>query len=147
MTPKAPTEPDTRIPEGSPPKTDEGGGGGGWVHLTSAPDHVTGDLLAGMLAEEGIETIIDDFNPSPGAWLKPFGDPLAPVKILVKKMDLERASLILHEVDHAPTDEDAIHPETRRMWWMAMLAVMAVAVLTFLEIVDFAPCVLRLFCI
>lgn len=122
-----------------PPAGEEGGGGGDWVLLTIARDRVVAHLIEGRLAEESIEAVLDTSNPSPGAWLQPFGDPMAPVKILVHRHDLGRATLILHEVDHRPPDPSAPgSPAVRRMFWLVLLVVLTLAGL---QILGAGPCV------
>ncbi len=105
-------------------------------------------LIEGLLAEDGIEVFLDRHNAAPGAFLKPFGDPLAPVKVFVKQPDFSRASLILHEVDHHPPDPMASGPRRVRMLWIATIsAALGASVLMMLEILGFAPCLLNLFCL
>lgn len=102
-----------------------------------------GHLVAGRLGEEGIECLLDTSNPAPGAWLQPFGDPMAPVGVFVRRRDLTAASLLLHEVDHRPPDPTAAPPRARRMFWLVLAIVLLLA---FLEVLDFAPCVLGVLC-
>ncbi|MGH2708627.1 MAG: hypothetical protein ACRDJK_10075, partial [Actinomycetota bacterium] len=121
------------------------GGGGDWTFLTTAGNQVEAHLIVGRLAEEGIESVLDSSNPAPGAWLHPFGNPLSPVRVFVRRRDLGRASLLLHEVDHRPPDPgDPGPPRARRLFWLVLAVVILLAVL---EVLDFAPCVLRLFCL
>lgn len=129
-------------------RPDEGpGGGGDWTLLTTARNELLGHLVQGALAAEGIECIVEAFNPSPGAWLKPFGDPLAPVRVYVRKRDRDAASLLLHEVDHRPVDPEA--PPARRvraMWLATMLVIAAATGLMMLEVLGQPLCVLGLPC-
>lgn len=81
---------------------ESGGSGGEWALLTEAPGSVVAHLIAGRLADDSIESHLDTSNPSPGAWLQPFGDPLAPVKIYVRRFDLEKAVLVLSEIETTP---------------------------------------------
>jgi hypothetical protein len=137
----------TKDRRGGPPvAADEGGGGSGWVLLVTAPNEFTAHLVRGRLEEDSIEVHLDSFNPSPVAWMKPFGDPLAPVKVYVRRRDFSRASLVLHdsEVD-VPPRTPAVRSRLRVGMTVAMIAIAALLVV--LEIVDFAPCVLRMFCI
>ena len=139
---------DAKVPHLPPALTDEQGGGSGWKLLTTANDHVIAHLIEGNLLSVGIETFLDVSNPSPGAFLKPFGDPLAPVAIYVRIHEFQQASLILHELDHRPVNpEQAPSRRVRRLWVMTLLAVLGVAVLILLEIFDFAPCVVGAFCL
>jgi hypothetical protein len=128
-----------------PERRDGAGGGGDWTLLTTAGNQVEAHLIVGRLAEEQIETVLDASNPMPGAWLHPFGNPLSPVRVFVRRRDLGRASLLLHEVDHRPPDPGASgSPKVRRLFWLVLGVVLLLAVL---EVLDFAPCVLRLFCL
>ncbi len=113
--------------------------------LTTAGNQVEAHLIVGRLAEEGIESVLDASNPAPGAWLHPFGDPLSPVRVYVRRRDLGRASLLLHEVDHRPPDPGACgSPRVRRLFWLVLAIVLLMGGL---EILGFAPCALRLFCL
>ncbi|GAC1373843.1 MAG: hypothetical protein NVSMB32_17230 [Actinomycetota bacterium] len=87
-------------PPPNPLDPGEGGGGGDWALLTPAPNQVLAFLIRGRLVQEGIDVVLDDHNPSPGAWLHPFGDPASPVRIFVKRIDLTAASLTLHDVEN-----------------------------------------------
>lgn len=125
----------------------DGGGGGGWRLLTVAKDVIVAHLIEGLLIEHGVESFLDATDASPGAFMKPFGDPLAPVKVYVHAGDFETASLALMEVDHQPTDLEAKPPKRLKVRWiMTIITIMAVALLLLLEIVGFAPCILKLFC-
>lgn len=107
--------------------------------LTTAPDQVVAHLIRGRLAEEAIESVLDTSNPSPGAWLKPFGDPMAPVRIFVRRGDFDRAALVLHEVDHRPPDPTAPGPRRLRLfWWLAFATTLMLALL---QLLASAPCV------
>lgn len=132
---------------GGPPATDQGGGGGGseWVLLVVAPDEVTAHLLRGRLEEESIEVALDAFNSSPVAWMKPFGDPMAPVKVLVRRRDFSEASLLLHGVE--VVDSPRTPPRSHRRVGLTITVAAIALLLVILEIIDFAPCVLRMFCI
>jgi hypothetical protein len=123
-----------------PPVSDEGGGGGGqgWALLTTARNHLVAHLIRGRLAEESIEVVLDLSNPAVGAWLKPFGDPLAPVRIFVRRADLDRASLVLLEVDHRAPDPDAPGSREARVAWWVVLGAVAVALV--LEIAGLLTC-------
>lgn len=94
-------EPTTGKPA-PPPADEDEGGGGGWALLTEAAGSVVAHLIAGRLADDSIESMLDTSNPSPGAWLQPFGDPLAPVKVYVRRFDLEKALLVLSEIETNP---------------------------------------------
>jgi hypothetical protein len=134
----------------SPPEEplERPGGGQDWQLLTTARNQIVGHMVRGVLNAQGIECLIDGFNASPGAWLKPFGDPLAPVRLYVRRYDLESASLILHEVDHQPSDPDA--PADRRiraMWLGSMFTIVAATALLLLELVGGPVCLLGIYCL
>lgn len=101
------TRPPGRLSDESPPSDPvdrgEGGGGGNWALLTVAKNSVVAYLIQGLLAQEGIDAVLDAMNPSPAAWLHPFGDQTSPVKIFVRRVDLAAASLMLLEVDQPGT--------------------------------------------
>ena len=129
------------------PRLHRGGGGGQWKVLTVAKDHFTAHLIEGLLASVGIEVALDETNLAPGAFLKPFGDPLAPVKVLVREPDFAAATLALAEVDHKPPEVDAQEsPLVRRLWLLTIATVIVAAMLAFLEVADFAPCVVGALC-
>lgn len=137
----------TSVREPSPPAREDSGEGSGWKLLTVARDHLTAHLIEGRLAEDGIETFLDKSNPALGAFLKPFGDPLAPVKIYVKDFDFAAASLVLHEVDHVSPDPDSPGPRAVRGMFIVTIVVIAIAVMMMLiEIFDFAPCFIGFLC-
>lgn len=133
-----------------PPVIDPGGGGGGggqWRLLTVAKDGVTAHLVQGMLAEAGIDVMLDESNGSPGAFLKPFGDPMAPVRIYARQFDLESATLLLHEADHREPDPDSSPSRRLRgMWLITIATVLAAAMLSLAEVFGFAPCVIKVLC-
>ncbi|MDQ4095101.1 MAG: DUF2007 domain-containing protein, partial [Actinomycetota bacterium] len=90
------------------PDVDSGGGGAGWVELLTARDDIEAHLLAGRLAEAGVETRTLKDRSGPGAWLHGGSDPWAPVTILVKRVQLEDARLVLAEISWA---QPAVDPE------------------------------------
>lgn len=106
--------------------------------LTTARNHLVAHLIRGRLAEESIEVLLDLSNPAIGAWMKPFGDPLAPVRIFVRRSDLDRATLVLHEVDHRPPNPDALPPRPARAAWWVFVGSAAVVLL--LEIAGLLTC-------
>lgn len=166
------TRPQGRLSdEAPPPQTNdpgEGGGGGGeWALLTVAPNQVLAHLIRGCLAQEGIDAVLDDHNLSPGAWLHPFGDPLSPVRILVRRADLTAASLTLHDLedlgepgrDEAAVREQAsgagpraaasgLGPLSARWGRIVLRGVMAlVAAAAIGSMLVFGPCVSHWFCV
>lgn len=164
------TRPQWRLSDEAPPPQPndpgEGGGGGEWVLLTVAPNQVLAHLIRGCLAQEGIDTVLDDHNLSPGAWLHPFGDPLSPVRILVRRADLTAASLTLHDLEDLgePARDDAagrqasgagsrppargLGPFSARWGRTVLRAVMAlVAAAAVGSMLVFGPCVSHWFCV
>jgi hypothetical protein len=135
------------VPFPPEPREERPGGGQDWLLLTTARNEFVGHMVQGVLNAQGIDCLVDGFNASPGAWLKPFGDPLAPVRVFVRRFDLESASLLLHEVDHQPADPDA--PAGRRvraMWLGTMLTVLAATAVLVLELVGRPVCLLGIYC-
>jgi len=131
-------------PRGTLPLQDgSGGGGNNWLLLMVASNEAIAHIAAGRLREEGVETFLDTSNPSPGAWLHPFGDPTAPVRIYVRARDWERARDLLPPSVPDSREEYPTGPLTAVMLGIVLaIALMLVVV----EIFEFAPCVLRLFC-
>lgn len=126
-----------------------GGGGNGWVLLVVARNGLIAHLIGGLLKEEGIEFTLDTSNPSPGAWLHPFGDPAAPVKVMVRQRDLAMAGALIarSEDGSAYRSIKAEGPLRRRNAKAALMLTVTLALfIGFLEVVGFAPCFLRLFC-
>ncbi|MEO7804808.1 MAG: hypothetical protein ABIS18_10980 [Actinomycetota bacterium] len=120
------------------PHGGDSGGNGRWQLLTVAKDGFVAHLLEGRLLAEGVEVVLDTSNPAPGAFLKPFGDPLAPVKVLVRSHDFDQATLILHDVDHQPPDPFATGSRRIRMLWIATVAaILGVAMLMVLDLLLF----------
>lgn len=117
-----------------PEEPDFGGGGEEWVLLTTAQNSVVAYLIEGRLGEEGIPCVLDHFDPSPGAWLKPFGDPLAPVRVYVRRRYVAQASIVLHEIGHQPPDPAYEGPRlVRAMWWVTIGIIVAVTLITLLK--------------
>ncbi len=87
----------TRLQAPPPPAgTRSGGGGGsGWIQLVKAADDIEAHLLAGRLAEAGIEVQTLPDRAAPGAWLYGGSNPWAPVRVLVRRRQLEEARLVL----------------------------------------------------
>lgn len=73
--------------------------------------------------------MLDTSNPALGAWMKPFGDPMAPVRIYVRRRDLDRATFVLHEVDHRAPDADAPASRGVRALWCLLFGGVAAALL------------------
>lgn len=101
-----------------------------WTLLVTASGKVTAHLLSGRLRQEGIDAILDESNPSPGAWLLPFGDPAAPVKILVPTHQLEWAQLILNEAETSSRRDVPAHPARKlSVWWVLVAATVAALII------------------
>lgn len=128
-----------------------GGGSNEWLLLVVAGNRVIAHLIGGLLSEGGIEFALDTSNPSPGAWLYPFGDPGAPVKVMVRRWDLALARALIDSprTTSAPGRERQGEQLIRATWIprLAVSFVVAIALLlAFVEVVGFAPCFLRMFC-
>jgi hypothetical protein len=113
-----------------PPVVTRGGGGGsGWVNLLKARNDIDAHLLAGRLAEAGVETRTVKDNGAPGAWLFGGWDPWAPVLVMVRRMQLSDAQVVLAEISWegpavAPEKSAASSRSWRgpALWWAAALA-------------------------
>ena len=119
-----------------------GSGGSGWVVLIKARHDIDAHLLAGRLAEAGIETKTMKDIGAPGAWLYGGSNPWAPVSVLVKRLDLDDAKLVLAEISFAgPTaDQLAAQAAERQgsfpfVWWVtAVLLGAALSVLVLSQV-------------
>lgn len=98
---------------------------GTWTLLTTADGKVHAHLLCGRLRQDGIDAVLDDSNPSPGAWLMPFGDPSAPVRVLVATHQLEWAQLILNDAESSSRRDVPAQPDSRVRAWWGLVAVAA----------------------
>jgi hypothetical protein len=117
--------------------------------LVVAQNGVIAHLIGGLLREEDIEFALDTSNFSPGAWLHPFGDPTAPVRVMVRQRDLALASALIapNETSRHTDASPGPLPSKRRHATLAVVIIAAIALfLAFVEVVGFAPCFLRLFC-
>lgn len=134
--------------DGPPPGASQRGrgGGNGWELLVVAPDEITAHLMQGMLEDSGIEVMLDASNPSPGAFLMPFGDPRAPVKLYVRADDVARASMLLKD-EMLTTESPEVEPaRASSRTVLGIVIVLVVGILMLIEIFDFAPCVIGAFC-
>lgn len=121
---------------------DGGTGGAGWVVLIKARHDIDAHLLAGRLAEAGLETRTMKDVGAPGAWMYGGSNPWAPVSILVKKLDLEDARLVLAEISYeGPTADQLAGQATDRhaafpiIWWVtAVLLGAALSVLVLSQV-------------
>lgn len=104
-----------------------GGGDSGWVELLVAAHDIDAHLLLGRLGEAGIETTAVKERSAPGAWLLCGSDPWAPVRIFVRRLQLDDARLVLAELAWAGPPAPPVEPraaELRRrsfVWWAAAL--------------------------
>jgi hypothetical protein len=140
----------TLAPNPPKPMVENGGGGSGWRLLTVAKDQYTAALIEGRLLQDEIETFLEATHSQHGAFLKPFGDPMAPVRLFVKDRDYETACLILHLCDTAqtaPATGGRLRVRGVGLPLFTIATVIVAAVLAFLEIFDFAPCAIRAFCL
>ena len=145
---KASSLTEIRIP--GPPEdiTEESGGGNGWRYLVTAKDVITAHLLTGRLESEGMETAVDSSNPRPGAFLQPFGDPRAPVRVFVRAIDFETACLVLADVGLSKGEElPPRKTSIRTAVLIGLVLIPTIFTLIVLEIFDFAPCVLVRLCL
>jgi hypothetical protein len=106
-----------------------GGGGWGWVALMSARNDIDAALLAGRLAEAGVETCTVKERGSPGAWLLGASDAWSPVTIMVRRIQLDDARLVLAEIswDAPPAPSERFEGPARTwkgpaLWWVAAVA-------------------------
>ena len=129
-----------------PPVSSDFGSGRDWVQLTTTKGQVAAHLLSGRLEQDGIESTLDSSNPNPGAWLMPFGDPAAIVRILVRRSQLEWAQLVLRDIEgFAPERSAPSLPRGRSVGALLLIAVL-LASLAMVELADSPACVLGLFC-
>ncbi len=98
------------------------------MELIRARHDIDAHLLVGRLDESGIETRAIPDRGAPGAWLYGGSNPWAPVKILVRRFQLEEARIVLAEISfEAPSvDELRAQATERRMsfpivWWVTAL--------------------------
>ena len=106
-----------------------GGGGSGWVTLIKARNDIDAHLLAGRLAEAGVETYTLKDRAAPGAWLFGGSDPWSPVMVMVRKIQLEDARVVLAEISWegpaASPVEAGGHRESwlgPTLWWTLAVA-------------------------
>jgi hypothetical protein len=137
-----PTSVRIRPPSPRPPLvSDSGGGGSGWVFLTEVPNDFVAHVVQGRLESEGIEVFLRHNVGSPGAFLKPFGDQFAPVGIFVKRMDFERASMVLLEVDHGQSSPVQVGPARPvRLWLIGTLGVLLVGIILIFDLARYVQC-------
>ncbi len=147
--------------EPAPPRDAGGDGGhGGWVWLMTAGNVFEAELLRGLLETAGVPVALDSFDRSPSAWMYPAGNVNRPVQVLVPAGLLEAARLELMEsslvgagrMESPPAEEPAdarLLRERMRPAWLtvALLTSLACGWLVVVEILGFAPCSARIFCI
>jgi hypothetical protein len=125
---------------------DGGGGGGEWTVLTVARGRMIAHLIRGLLESEGIETALDTSNPAPGAWLLPFGDQNAPVKVLVRSGQLEWARLALAQAEQTAGGAIGGRQVRPRTIAVGILLGVILVILAFAEIFGSPTCGLGIFC-
>lgn len=111
--------------------------------VTTAPNRIVAHIILGRLTEDGIEAMLDTTNLSPAAWMYPFGNPAAPVRVLVRSYELELARSLLGVEPVEPTapGRSSVSP------LLIAVTLAIVVLLVLVEIYGFAPCFLHLFCI
>jgi len=128
-------------------ETRRGGGGSGWVVLIKARHDIDAHLLAGRLAEAGIESRTMKDISAPGAWMYGGSNPWAPVSILVKKLDLDDARVVLAEISYEGPSVDRLAPQAAQrhgaspvVWWVtALLLGAALSVLILNQLTRWVP--------
>lgn len=102
-----------------PPASDVGGHGGGsrWVELLVAANDIEAHLVSGRLAEAGVEVRVVKDRSAPGAWLYGGSNPWAPVRILVRQLQLVDARFVMAEVSFdSPSAQDAATESAPGRW-------------------------------
>jgi hypothetical protein len=95
--------------------------------LVKAANNIEAHLLAGRLAEAGVETQTLPDRTAPGAWLYGGSNPWAPVTVLVRRRQLDDARLVLVEISWAgpaaePRLSDAQSRPVPLLWWATAVA-------------------------
>jgi hypothetical protein len=149
--------PDVGVLEPAPPHAHRGGGGGGWAWLLTARDAMEAEIVRGLLEAAGVPVALDWRDPSPFAWMHLSGNLFRPVPVYVPSSLIDAARLQLLEIGLGLPEVEEPEPSAlrvgfrerhHRLWLaIAVLTVVAVAWIMFVEIFGFAPCMLRLFCI
>jgi len=145
----------TRLQAPPPPAgTRSGGGGGsGWIQLVKAADDIEAHLLAGRLAEAGIEVQTLPDRAAPGAWLYGGSNPWAPVRVLVRRRQLDEARLVLAEISWSSPAAERGQPApprrpVRLLWWATAIAlgILFTAAVLLQATRATAACVVPVFC-
>jgi len=90
----------------------DAGGGSGWVELVTAKDDIDAHLVSGLLTNAGIESIhLHDVRAQ--TWLYGGADPNSPVRVMVRRLQLEDARLVLAEQAFEAPDYRAPEGEGR----------------------------------
>lgn len=80
--------------------------------------------------------------------MKPFGDPLAPVRLLVRRLDRRNALMVLEEAGHESRMPDEGRSGYSRGELLVALGIAVVAaLLTLLKISGSSPCLLPVYCL
>lgn len=115
------------------------GGGGGWAWLVTARGIIEATLIQGVLEAAGIvQVVLDDRDPSPGAWMYMSGNVNRLVRVFVPISVLERARLELLESGLGGTETPepvAARPlgerwQRRTLWVVAALLLLAFGIAT-----------------
>jgi hypothetical protein len=117
----------------APPRAihDDGGGGGGWAWLLTARGIIEAELVKGVLESEGIvPVLLDNRDPSPGAWLFLAGNVNALVRIFVPASLLDAARLTLLEAGLGEAEslpQPKPEPASARgwVWWVTVVLIVA----------------------
>ena len=151
----------TGVLEPAPPRENMGGGGGRWAWLLTAKDALEAEIVRGLLEAGGVPVALDWRDPSPFAWMHLSGNLFRPVPVYVPAGLVDSARLQLldmgldshgSEGESTEDDEEVAQPAWRERHRIILIAatsltLVAVGWMVFIEIVGFAPCFLRLFCI
>lgn len=126
-----------RLPPGI---VSDGGGGGGWAWLVTTQGVIEAELVKGLLEAAGIVPVaLDTRDPSAGAWLFPFGDTNALVRVYVPRSLLEAARLALLETGYTLPEVPGPRVAPARgpwFWVTALVLVAAVVGVTVLRILS-----------
>lgn len=141
----------------APPKADRGDPGRGrWSWLVTAGDIFEAELLKGLLESVHIPVMTDSFDRSPFAWMYPAGNVQRPVHIYVPAslLDVARLELLESSFVHSARVQPVaaasapVRERTRPVVVIvALLTALIAGWLVVVEVLRFAPCSARIFCI